>query len=82
VKALTKEKKEKENVLTYLELMNMKNAFLIHSKESRDNRGRKREVDGGKVLKEFTMLANIVGDCTRTKEELGLSQCQEKDRRL
>jgi hypothetical protein len=28
------------------------------------------------------MLANIVGDCTRTKEELGLSQCQEKDRRL
>jgi hypothetical protein len=29
VKALTKEKKEKENVLTYLELINLKNVFLL-----------------------------------------------------
>jgi hypothetical protein len=30
VKALTKEKKEKENVLTYLELMNLKNTSLLN----------------------------------------------------
>ncbi len=29
MKALTKEKKEKENVLTYLELINLKNVFLL-----------------------------------------------------
>ncbi len=57
----------------YLELMNMKNAFLIQFEESRDNKGRKKKVDGGKkgVLKEFVVLANTVGDCTRTKEEFG-----------
>jgi hypothetical protein len=33
VKTLIKEKKEKENVLTYLELVNMKNAYLLQSKE-------------------------------------------------
>jgi hypothetical protein len=33
VKALTKEKKEKENVLIDLELMNMKNACLLQSEE-------------------------------------------------
>ncbi len=35
VKALTKENKEKENVLTYLELINQKNVFLLQSKELR-----------------------------------------------
>jgi hypothetical protein len=35
VKALTKEKKEKENVLTYLKLVNLKNAFLLQFKELR-----------------------------------------------
>jgi uncharacterized protein with HEPN domain len=34
-KALTKEKKEKENVMTYLELVNMKNVFLLQYKELR-----------------------------------------------
>jgi hypothetical protein len=34
VKALTKEK-EKENVLIDLELMNLKNAFLLHYEELR-----------------------------------------------
>jgi hypothetical protein len=29
VKALTKEKKEKENVLTYLELINLKNVSML-----------------------------------------------------
>jgi curli biogenesis system outer membrane secretion channel CsgG len=33
VEALTKEKKEKENVLINLELVNMKNASLLNSKE-------------------------------------------------
>jgi hypothetical protein len=35
VKTLTKEKNENENVLTYLELVNMKNASLLNSKELR-----------------------------------------------
>jgi hypothetical protein len=37
VKTLTKEKKEKENVLTDLELVNLNNAFLLQSKELRRN---------------------------------------------
>jgi len=35
VKALIKEKKEKENVLTYLELINLKKVSLLQSKELR-----------------------------------------------
>jgi hypothetical protein len=35
VKTLTKGKKEKENVLTRLELMNLKNVSLLQSKELR-----------------------------------------------
>jgi hypothetical protein len=35
VKALIEEKKEKENVLTYLELVNMKNAYLLQFEELR-----------------------------------------------
>jgi hypothetical protein len=35
VKALIKEKKEKENVLTYLELVNLKNVSLSQSKKLR-----------------------------------------------
>jgi len=35
VKVVTKEKKEKENVLIYLELVNLNNAFLLNSKELR-----------------------------------------------
>jgi hypothetical protein len=35
VKALTKQKKEKENVLTNLELINLKNVFLLQSEELR-----------------------------------------------
>ncbi len=33
VKALIKGKKEKENVLTYLELINLKNVFLLQFEE-------------------------------------------------
>jgi hypothetical protein len=35
VKTLTKEKKEKENVLTNLELVNLNNAFVLNSKKLR-----------------------------------------------
>jgi hypothetical protein len=35
VKALTKEKKEKEDVLTSLQLINMKNVFLLQFEELR-----------------------------------------------
>jgi len=35
VKTPTKEKKEKENVLINLELINLKNVFLLQSKEFR-----------------------------------------------
>jgi hypothetical protein len=33
VKTLPKEKKEKDNVLTYLELINLKNVFLLQFEE-------------------------------------------------
>ncbi len=33
VEALTKEKKEKENLLIYLELINLKNVFLLNYEE-------------------------------------------------
>ncbi len=35
MKVVSKEKKEKENVLIYLELVNLNNAFLLNSKELR-----------------------------------------------
>jgi hypothetical protein len=35
VKALTKEKKEKENILIDLELINLNNVFLLQSEEFR-----------------------------------------------
>jgi len=35
VKTLTKENKEKENVLTYLELVNLKNVSLLQFEELR-----------------------------------------------
>ncbi len=37
MKALTKEKKEKENVSIYLELINMKNVSLLLSKKFKRN---------------------------------------------
>jgi hypothetical protein len=35
VKTLTKEKKEKDNVLTYIELINLKNVYLLQIEELR-----------------------------------------------
>jgi hypothetical protein len=37
MKALIKEKKEKDNVLTYLELVNMKNAYMLQYEEFKRN---------------------------------------------
>jgi hypothetical protein len=37
VKALTKEKKEKENVSTYLELVNLNNASLLNFEKLKRN---------------------------------------------
>jgi hypothetical protein len=36
VEALTKEKKEKENVLTYLESMNLKTIYLLNLKNLKE----------------------------------------------
>ncbi len=41
----------------------------------KDNKGRKKEVNGGqeKVLDNFVALTSIIGDGTRTKEDSGSS---------
>jgi hypothetical protein len=46
---VTKEKKEKENVLTNLELVNLKNVFLLQSKKLRK---KTTKVDKEKLLEE------------------------------
>jgi hypothetical protein len=48
--------------------------FNLKSLE-KNNRGRKREVDGRKkyISKEFIAHASIVGDCTLIEEEYGPS---------
>ncbi len=69
MKALTKEKKEKENVLTYLELMNLKNTSLLNFEKfkRKTTKAKKKEVGGRKgVSEEFVVAASIVKDCTRT----------------
>ncbi len=81
VKTLTKEKKEKENVLIDLELVNLKNASLLNSEELRRKTTKeKKKVGGGKegISKEYVVVASIVGDGIRTKEKSGPSCCQEK----
>ncbi len=84
MKALIKEKKE--NVLTNLELMNMKNVSLLQSKELK----RKTiKVEKKKLLeekkeyqKESIALASIIGDGTKIKEEFTPIWCQEKTKGL
>ncbi len=62
VKALTKEKKEKENVLTNLELKNLENVSLLQFEELK----RKIIVNRGQegVLKNSIALVSIVGEGT------------------
>jgi hypothetical protein len=85
LKALIKEKKE-ENVLTNLELVNMKNVFLLQSKELKRkvNKSKKNKVTRGKerVLVKSTTPTNIVRNGTGIEEEFGSSWCQEKIKRL
>jgi GTPase SAR1 family protein len=83
---MIKEKKEKENVLTYLELVNLKNVSLLQYEELKrkitkvEKKNLLEEIKG--VLEEFVAPTIIVGDGTRTKEEFECSWCQEKIRRL
>jgi hypothetical protein len=56
VKTLINEKKENENILTYLELVNLKNVYLLQSKELRK---KTRKADEEKLLeekKEYQMI--------------------------
>jgi hypothetical protein len=76
VKVVTKEKKEKENVLIYLELVNLNNAFLLNSKELR----RKIiKVEKEKLVEEkeykniYVTIASTIGGCTKVEEEFGLN---------
>ncbi len=66
MEALTKEKKEKKNVLTNLELVNLKSASLFYSKEPRRSaiEAKRKEVGGGQygVLEESTLTTCIVGN--------------------
>jgi hypothetical protein len=50
VKALTKKKKEKENVLTYLELINLKNVSLLQYDEfkRKTTKVKKIKINGGR----------------------------------
>jgi hypothetical protein len=75
VKALTKEKKEKENVLTYLELINLKNVFLLQFEELRKNKRNINKVVHGRqgVSENSIAPINIVGKAIGTEEEFGFS---------
>jgi hypothetical protein len=79
VKALTKKKKENENVLIDLEFINSKNVLCCNFEELR-----KKEVNGGqeKISENFIAPTSIIGDGTITKEESGSSWCQEKTKGL
>jgi hypothetical protein len=73
VKTLIK-KKENENVLTDLELINMKSIFFaVWGAWKKNNKGRKKKVNGKqkKISENSVTPTNIVGDGTRTKEEFG-----------
>ncbi len=81
VETLIEEKKEKENVFTYLELVNLKNAFLLNYEELKRKvvKAGKKKVGGGKgVLEEFVMIVSIIGDYIGIEEEYGPNLCQEK----
>ncbi len=83
VKALTKEKKEKENVMTNLELMNLKNVSMLQSKELRRKTIKaKRE----KLLEEKNEykknLQHLQAQLEISQEESRPNQCQEKIREL
>ncbi len=64
---MTKEKKEKENGFTYLELVNLNNSFLLNYEELKR-----------KVVKAGKTIVSIIGDYIGIDEEYGPNLCQEK----
>jgi hypothetical protein len=60
VKALTKEKKENENVLTYLELVNLNNAFLLQYEEFKR---KTTKVEKEKLMEETKNIKEICSIC-------------------
>jgi hypothetical protein len=74
VKALTKEKNEKENVLIDLDLMILKNVSMLQFEElkKKDNKGREKEVAREKegILEESVTIVS-----TRREEEYRPSWC-------
>jgi hypothetical protein len=62
VEALTKEKKEKENVLTYLELMNLQDAFLLNVEEFRER------ITKGKKKSWWRQIRSTRGICNNYKQ--------------
>ncbi len=72
---MIKEKKEKENVLIDLELVNLKNASMSNSKNFlRNNKSKKIKIGGGKgILEESLVAVSIVEDCKKVEEEFGPS---------
>ncbi len=72
---MIKEKKEKENVLIDLELVNLKNASMSNSKNFlRNNKSKKIKIGGGKgILEESSVAVSIVEDCKKVEEEFGPS---------
>ncbi len=73
MKALTKEKKEKENVLTNLELINMNNVFLSQSKELRRKTTEAKIEQLMEDKKEYQRTLQLY---KRTKEGFGSSWYQ------
>jgi hypothetical protein len=60
MKTLIKKNKEKENVLTYLELVNMKNVFLLQFEELRRNT---TEIERKKLMEEKNIITGICNTC-------------------
>ncbi len=74
MKTLTKEKKEKENVLTYLELINLKNVFLLKFEKIKRKTSEAIFFLNGsqeKVLEEFVAHASTIGNGIKIVEKFG-----------
>ncbi len=76
MKALTQEKKEKENVLKNLELINLKNVSLLQSEKLRKKIPKaERKFNGGQegVLENSIAPISIIGEGIGIEEEFGSS---------
>jgi hypothetical protein len=66
IEALTQEKKEKENVMINIELINLKNAFMFNFEEIRRMITKakiKKLVEKKRTSKEFAIVVSIVEEC-------------------